>query len=76
MPHGAAIYFTHWNKAGEGSGNESLVGTINIIKRELFFKDVNAAVAAAETILKSKVAGGTATALIDDSIRGLKGRLN
>ncbi|MEQ1577810.1 MAG: F0F1 ATP synthase subunit B [Hyphomicrobium sp.] len=37
---------------------------------------VNAAVAAAETILKSKVAGGTATALIDDSIRGLKGRLN
>ena len=37
---------------------------------------VNAAVAAAETILKTKVAGGTSAALIDDSIRNLKGRLN
>ena len=37
---------------------------------------VTAAIAAAESILKSKVAGGTATSLIDDSIKGLKGRLN
>ncbi len=37
---------------------------------------VNAAVAAAENILKTKVAGGTGGALIDDSIRNLKGRLN
>ena len=37
---------------------------------------VNAAIAAAESILKAKVAGGTASTLIDESIRGLKGRLN
>jgi F-type H+-transporting ATPase subunit b len=37
---------------------------------------VSAAVQAAESILKSKVTGGTATSLIDDSIRELKSKLN
>ena len=37
---------------------------------------VDAAVAAAERILREKAAGATGAALIDDSIRGLKGRLN
>jgi F-type H+-transporting ATPase subunit b len=37
---------------------------------------VAAAIAAAESILRSKVTGGTATSLIDDSIRDIKGRLN
>ena len=37
---------------------------------------VTAAIAAAENILKSKVAGATASSLIDESIRNLKGRLN
>lgn len=37
---------------------------------------VDAALAAAEKVLKSRVAGQTASSLIDESIRGLKGRLN
>lgn len=37
---------------------------------------VTAAISAAEIILKTKVAGGTGTTLIDDSIKNLKGRLN
>ena len=37
---------------------------------------VDAAIAAAEKILKCRVAGTTATSLIDESIRDLKGRLN
>lgn len=37
---------------------------------------VDAALAAAERILREKASGATGAALIDDSIRGLKGRLN
>jgi F-type H+-transporting ATPase subunit b len=37
---------------------------------------VTAAISAAESILKGKVAGGTSATLIDESIRNLKGRLN
>jgi F-type H+-transporting ATPase subunit b len=37
---------------------------------------VDTALAAAEKILKGRVAGATGTSLIDDSIRDLKGKLN
>ena len=37
---------------------------------------VDAAMAAAERILKEKASGAAGAALIDDSIKGLKGRLN
>ncbi len=37
---------------------------------------VETALAAAENILKSRVPGATGDALIDDAIRGLKGKLN
>ena len=37
---------------------------------------VDAALAAAERILREKASGATGAALVDESIRGLKGRLN
>lgn len=37
---------------------------------------VDAAIAAAEKLIRSKVAGATGDLLVDESIRDLKGRLN
>ena len=46
MPYGAAINLAYRDEACESSGDEGFVGTIDIVKRELFFENGNAIVLA------------------------------